>query len=150
MLTRKNDAPLDFDFTKAVEQSKDNPVFYVQYAHARTHSLFRKATAEGIAVDVDAADLSLLGAPGEIEIIRQLASWPRMVEIAAQHQEPHRITFYLYDLASSFNGYFSNAERFVQPENPGLTNARLAMAKAVRVVISAGLGILGVAPMKEM
>lgn len=155
MLTRKNDAPLDFDFARAMEQVKDNPVFYVQYAHARTHSAFRRAEAEGVSHDVSGADLSLLSDSGELDLIRQVANWPRLVESAAQHQEPHRITFYLYDLASAFHSQWNRGSddaslRFVQPEDASLTSARLAMVMSVRVVISAGLGILGVTPMKEM
>ena len=155
MLTRKNDAPLDFDFSKAVEQSKDNPVWYVQYAHARTHSAFRRAETEGVAANPTGADLTLLSDPGELGVVRRLAEWPRMVETAAQHQEPHRITFYLFDLASDFNAQWNRGQdnpslRFVQPDNVDLTNARLAMVMAVRVVLSAGLGILGVTPMTEM
>ena len=155
MLTRKNDAPLDFDFSKAVEQSKDNPVWYVQYAHARTHSAFRRASEEGMKPDVTRADLSLLTDPGELSVLRQIAEWPRLVETAAQHHEPHRATFYLYDLASEFNAQWNRGQdnpelRFVRPDEIALTQARLAMVMAVRVVISAGLGILGVAPMEEM
>ncbi len=155
MLTRKNDAPLDFDFTKALEQAKENPVWYVQYAHARTHSAFRRAHEEGVTPDVTAADLSLLTDPGELSVLRQLAEWPRLVETAANHHEPHRATFYLYELASEFNAQWNRGQdnpelRFVRPDQPALTAARLAMVMAVRVVICAGLGILGVAPMDEM
>ncbi|MEM9138409.1 MAG: arginine--tRNA ligase [Pseudomonadota bacterium] len=155
MLTRKNDAPLDFDFAKALEQAKENPVWYVQYAHARTHSAFRRAAEEGIEPNVADADLSLLSDPGELSVMRQIAIWPRLVETAAQHHEPHRITFYLYDLASEFNAQWNRGQdhpdlRFVRSDAPDLTAARLAMVMAVRVVLSAGLGILGVAPMKEM
>ncbi|MEL7470595.1 MAG: arginine--tRNA ligase [Pseudomonadota bacterium] len=155
MLTRKNDARLDFDFAKALEQVKDNPVFYVQYAHARTHSAFRRAEAEGVAVDIDGADLSILIDAGELDLMRRIAEWPRMVETAAQHMEPHRITFYLYDLASALHTQWNRGSddpslRFVQADDPAATSARLALVMAVRVVISAGLGILGVSPMKEM
>ena len=106
MLTRKNDAPLDFDFDKVLEQSKDNPVFYVQYAHARAHSVLTRAAEAGFATDdgsLAAADLAALGAPGEIAVARKAAEWPRQVEIAAANHEPHRIAFYLYDLASEFH-----------------------------------------------
>ncbi|MEL7153036.1 MAG: arginine--tRNA ligase, partial [Pseudomonadota bacterium] len=154
MLTRKNDAPLDFDFAKAMEQVKDNPVFYVQYAHARTHSAFKRADAEGVTHDVSGADLSLLTDEGELDLIRRVAEWPRLVESAAQHQEPHRITFYLYELAQAFHSQWNRGVdadmRFVQLDNPAMTSARLAMCMSVRVVISAGLGILGVSPMDEM
>ena len=155
MLTRKNDAPLDFDFAKAVEQSKDNPVFYVQYANARTHSAFRTAEEAGLTPDVAGADLSLLTDTGELDLIRRIAEWPRLVETAAHHHEPHRVCFYLYDLASDFHAQWNRGRdepglRFVIADNPELTNARLAMVMAVRVVISAGLGILGVVPMDKM
>ncbi|MEO1490802.1 MAG: arginine--tRNA ligase [Pseudomonadota bacterium] len=158
MLTRKNDAPLDFDFSKAVEQSKDNPVWYVQYANARTHSAFRRAAEKGVAPDDEAlagADLSLLSDYGERDIMRRIAEWPRLVETAAHHHEPHRITFYLYDLASAFNAQWNRGQdepalRFVMEDDAAATAARLALVRAVRVVISAGLGILGVSPMNEM
>ena len=155
MLTRKNDAPLDFDFAKALEQAKENPVWYVQYAHARTHSAFRRAAEEGVTVDTGSAELGLLTDPGELAIIRRIAEWPRLVETAAAHHEPHRITFFLYDLASDFNAQWNRGQddpalRFIRTDDPQLSAARLAMVMAVRVVISAGLGILGVAPMKEM
>lgn len=158
MLTRRNDAPLDFDFAKALEQAKENPVWYVQYANARTHSAFRRAEELGVAPDEGAlagADLSMLTDPGEIDIIRRLAEWPRQVETASVAHEPHRITFYLYDLASAFNSHWNRGQdepglRFVLADNAELTRARLALVMAVRVVISSGLAILGVAPMHEM
>ena len=155
MLTRKNDAPLDFDFTKALEQAKENPVWYVQYAHARTHSAFRRAATEGMSTDISNADLSLLTDPGEIAVLKRIAEWPRLVETAAAHHEPHRATFYLYDLASEFNAQWNRGQdnpdlRFVRTDDANVTAARLAMVMAVRVVICAGLGILGVAPMNEM
>ena len=158
MLTRKNDAPLDFDFTKALEQAKENPVWYVQYAHARTYSAFRRAAEEALAPGADeltSADLSLLDDPGEIALMRRLAEWPRLIETAAAHHEPHRLTFYLYDLASDFNAQWNRGQdepslRFVQADNTELGKARLALVMSVRVVISAGLGILGVTPMSEM
>ena len=155
MLTRKNDAPLDFDFSKAVEQSKDNPVFYVQYAHARTHSAFRTATEEGLSPQPEQADLSRLVDPGELALVKRIAEWPRLVETAANHQEPHRVAFYLYDLASEFHAQWNRYRedpdlKFVRADDPALTDARLAMVVAVRVVLSAGLGILGVTPMTEM
>jgi len=155
MLTRRNDAPLDFDFAKVREQAKDNPVWYVQYAHARTHSAFRRADLEGMPTDVRGADLSRLADPGEFDVVRQVAAWPRLIETAAHHREPHRITFYLYELASAFNAQWNRGQddpalRIVRPDDADLTRARLAMVLAVRVVISAGLGILGVTPMKEM
>jgi arginyl-tRNA synthetase len=158
MLTRKNDAPLDFDFDKVMDQSKDNPVFYVQYAHARAHSIARRAAEAGFAVgdqDLATADLAPLFEAGEMRLLRRIAEWPRQVEIAAQHHEPHRIAFYLYDLASDFHslqhqGKLDPAARFVREDAPDLSRARLALVRATAVVIAAGLGILGVTPMDEM
>jgi len=157
MLTRKNDAPLDFDFDKVLEQSKDNPVFYVQYAHARVCSVMRKAAAAGTVPDdasLAAADLSGLTHPAELDVVRKLAEWPRLVDIAAQTGEPHRIAFYLYDLASAFHALWhrGNAEphlRFLSDEDTA-DPAKIALPRAVAVVISAGLGILGVEPLEEM
>jgi arginyl-tRNA synthetase len=158
MLTRKNDAPLDFDFDKALEQSKDNPVFYVQYAHARAHSVLARGTEAGFSVtdaDLAAVDLGLLGTEGERKLVQKIAEWPRQVEVAAHHHEPHRIAFYLYDLASEFHalqhqGKLEPALRFVREDAPEATRARLALVRATQVVISSGLAILGVTPMDEM
>ena len=158
LLTRKNDAPLDFDFDKALEQSKDNPVFYVQYAHARAHSVLARAAEAGFATDdaaLAAADLAPLGAAGELEVMRKAAEWPRLVEIAAASHEPHRVAFYLYDLASAFHalqhqGKLDPELRFIRDDAAEATRARLALVRAVQVVIAAGLGILGVTPMDEM
>ena len=158
MLTRKNDAPLDFDFDKVLEQSKDNPVFYVQYAHARICSVLGKAEAAGMAVDAEAlgaADLALLSHEAELGVVKKLAEWPRAVEQAAAAHEPHRIAFFLYDLASDFHALWNKgnevpAIRFLQEEDTAGTMARLALIHAVSVVISAGLGILGVTPLREM
>ena len=158
MLTRKNDAPLDFDFDKALEQSKDNPVFYVQYAHARAYSVLARAAEAGFATDdgaLAAADLAALGAPGELALVRKAAEWPRLVEIAAASHEPHRVAFYLYDLASELHalqhqGKLDPELRFIREDAPEATKARLALVRAVQVVIAAGLGILGVTPMDEM
>jgi arginyl-tRNA synthetase len=158
MLTRKNDAPLDFDFDKVREQSKDNPVFYVQYAHARVCSVLRKAAEAGIAVDdtvLAGADLSGLTHEAELNVARKLAEWPRMVEIAGRTNEPHRIAFYLYDLASDFHALWNRGNesvdlRFLQEGDAATSQAKIALARAVAVVISAGLGILGVTPAQEM
>ncbi len=158
LLTRKNDQGFDFDLDKALEQSKDNPVFYVQYANARIHSTLRKATEQGIAVDVDtlsAADLTLLSDEAQISVARKVAEWPRQVEIAARTNEPHRVAFFLYDLASELHGLYhlgksSENLRFVNESSQSATHANLALARAVSVVISAGLGILGVKPAEEM
>ncbi|MBL4806004.1 MAG: arginine--tRNA ligase [Rhodobacteraceae bacterium] len=154
MLTRKNDAPLDFDLAKATEQSKDNPVFYVQYAHARVHSVLSKA-GKPSDESLTGADLSLLTNPAEVSLIRKLAEWPRLLELAATHHEPHRIAFYLFDLASEFHalqhmGKLDPSLRFLRDDAPNCTTARLAMIRSVAVVISAGLGILGVTPRNEM
>ncbi|MFN3613102.1 MAG: arginine--tRNA ligase [Rubrimonas sp.] len=155
MLTRRNDAALDFDFAKAVEQSKDNPVFYVQYAHARVASMTRMGAEQGVGPDqVAAADLSLLTHPAQLSLARRIAEWPRQVEQAAEAAEPHRIAFYLYDLAGEFHSLYNlgrdePALRVVQGDPAG-DAARLALAGAVAVVISAGLGILGVEPLNEM
>jgi len=153
MLTRKNDAPLDFDFEKVREQSKDNPVFYVQYAHARIRSVQRKAAEAGICVET--GDLSRIDHPAEYALAAKLAEWPRIVATAAAAHEPHRVAFYLYDLASEFHGLWNkgNVEpglRFLQEDDPVATKAKLAMIGAVQVVISNGLGILGVTPVEEM
>ncbi|MBK1635958.1 arginine--tRNA ligase [Rhodovulum adriaticum] len=158
MLTRKNDAPLDFDFDKVLEQSKDNPVFYVQYAHARVCSVLRKAREAGIAVDdatLAGADLGDTTHEAELAVAKKLAEWPRLVEIAARSHEPHRIAFYLYDLASEFHALWNRgndtpALRFLQEGDAAASTAKIALARAVAVVISAGLGILGVEPVEEM
>ena len=157
MLTRKNDAPLDFDFAKVLEQSKDNPVFYVQYANARINSVMRKAVEAGVAIDdatLAATDLAQLGNPAEINLAKKIAEWPRLVEIAARGNEPHRVAFYLYELASDLHGLWNRAKdepslRFVQ-DDPATTQVKIALARATGVVISAGLAILGVTPVEEM
>lgn len=158
MLTRKNDAALDFDFDKVLEQSKDNPVFYVQYAHARICSVVRKATDAGIAADdptLAGADLTRISHPAELDLARKIAEWPRLVEIAARNNEPHRVAFYLYELASEFHGLWNRgnedpALRFLQEDNSAASQSKIALARAAGVVISAGLGILGVTPAEEM
>ncbi|MDQ1847915.1 arginine--tRNA ligase [Gemmobacter fulvus] len=157
MLTRKNDMALDFDFDKVLEQSKDNPVFYVQYANARINSVLRKAQGAGVAVDdatLAGADLALLSHSAELALIAKLAEWPRLVEVAAKGNEPHRVAFYLYELASDLHGLWNRGNdevtlRFVQ-EDAGVTQAKIALARAVGVVISSGLAILGVTPVEEM
>ena len=160
MLTRKNDAPLDFDFAKVTEQSKDNPVFYVQYAHARVKSVLRNVARDLSAVDSERsallrADLSRLGDSSELALIKQIAQWPRQVEAAALAFEPHRIAFYLYDLASSFHALWNKGNddpglRFMMPDDLELTSARLAMIVALADVIASGLAVLGVEPVDEM
>jgi arginyl-tRNA synthetase len=158
MLTRKNDVALDFDFAKVLEQSKDNPVFYVQYANARINSVLRKARDAGLDVSdasLAAADLSQLSHPAEIDMAQAIAEFPREVEIAARGNEPHRIAFYLYELASEFHGLWNRGNddaslRFLQEGNAATTLAKIAMVRATGVVISAGLAILGVTPVEEM
>ncbi len=146
MLTRKSDAQMDFDFAKVVEASKDNPVFYVQYAHARIASTLRKAEGEGLAID--ATKLSLLG-DAEIALIREAANFPRIVEAAAKASEPHRIAFYLNDLAAAFHAYWNLGndqpdKRFILAHDPALTGARLFMATNIGQVIRNGLRLMGV------
>ena len=158
MLTRKNDAPLDFDFDKVTERSKDNPVFYVQYAHARVKSVMRKAVEAGVDVSDTAlagADLTKASHEAELAVAKKLAEWPRLVEIAAKGHEPHRIAFYLYDLASDLHGLWNRGNddlslRFLQDGDNDTTQAKIALIRAVSVVIAAGLGILGVTPAEEM
>ncbi|RYI18329.1 MAG: arginine--tRNA ligase, partial [Acetobacteraceae bacterium] len=157
MLTRKNDVALDFDFDKVTEQSKDNPVFYVQYANARVNSILRKARDAGLDVSdasLSAAHLTHLGHEAELEVIRKLGEWPRLVEIAAKGHEPHRVAFYLYELASDFHGLWNKGNdddslRFIQSDT-AISTAKIALVRAVGVVICAGLGILGVTPVEEM
>lgn len=160
MLTRKNEAPLDFDFTKVVEQSRDNPVFYVQYAHARAHSVMRKAR-ESLpemnlsSVGLAKADVSLLTDPAEVALIKGMAGWPRMVETAAEAHEPHRIAFYLYDLAAEFHTLWNKGNddlslRFIVESDTERTRARLAMVMALATVIRSGLEVLGVDAVEEM
>jgi arginyl-tRNA synthetase len=160
MLTRKNDAPLDFDLTAVKEQSRDNPVWYVQYAHARAQSVLRNARAEF--PDMDLAPAALAAGPlarltdgDELGLIRQLANWPRVVEAAAEAHEPHRLAFYLYDLAAGFHGLWTRGRdeggiRFLIREDRELTAARLALVSAVATVIASGLAVFGVEPVKEM
>lgn len=158
MLYRKNDATLDFDFTKVLEQSKDNPVFYVQYAHARTHSTFAQAVEvfdEKVAEDVDQVDISLLDDASELALMRKLAEYPRIVESAAVFYEPHRIAFYLNDLASAFHGHWNKGKdlpqlRFIKDDNEKLTRARLALVLAVQIVLRSGLNLLGVDAREEL
>ena len=158
MLTRKNDAPLDFDFDKVMEQTKENPVFYVQYAHARICSVMRKAQLAGVAVEdavLQAADLAGLTDAAELTLAAKLAEFPRLIEIAARSNEPHRIAFYLYDLASEFHALWNKGNeqpelRFLQEGNLATSQAKIALIRVTAVVISNGLGILGVQPAQEM
>ncbi|HEY1144505.1 MAG TPA: arginine--tRNA ligase [Sphingomicrobium sp.] len=153
MLTRRADAPLDFDFAKVVEASKDNPVFYVQYAHARISSLKRKAADAGLSLD-GPADLSLLD-DEELALVKVAAQYPRTVEGAAMAHEPHRIAFYLYDLAASFHALWHRGNddpdrRFIVENNPQLSRARLELALAIGQIIRSGLALMGVAATEEM
>ena len=157
MLTRKNDAQFDFDLDAALEQSKENPVFYVQYAHARVASVLRKVAEQGWDASDDILarqDLSGLTDPSELALVRKLAEWPRMVEGAADAHEPHRIAFYLYDLAGEFHALWNKGNdkpdlRFLQADAQS-SLPKIALARAVAVVIASGLGILGVKPAEEM
>ena len=156
MLTRKNDAPLDFDFDKVLEQSRDNPVWYVQYANARINSVLRKAAEAGTDTAdaaLAAADLSTLDHPAQLALARMLAQWPRTVELAARTNEPHRIALYLGEVASEFHSLWNRGNddtslRFLSESDN--SSAKIALARATGVVISAGLAILGVAPVEEM
>lgn len=160
MLTRKNDAPLDFDFAAVLDQSKDNPVFYVQYAHARICSVLRLAAEDFPDTDLGdaalaAADLSPLTDEAELALIRHVAGFPRLVEQAAQAHEPHRVAFYLNDLAAQFHGLWNKGKddtrlRFIHAGERDVTMARLALIRAVAVTIGAGLAVLGVTPVEEM
>jgi arginyl-tRNA synthetase len=160
MLYRKNDAPLDFDFAKVTEQSRDNPVFYVQYAHARASSVLRNVGEAFPDLDLEEgalakSDLSRLTDEGEIALIRRIAQFPRVVEAAAVAHEPHRIGFYLYDLAGDFHGLWNRGKdlpqlRFIYESDRELTRARVALVAATRRVLASGLGILGVHALHEL
>ena len=153
MLYRKNEAPLDFDFAKVTEQSKENPVFYVQYAHARINSVLRNALEEGMSGENP--DFSMLNDESERAVVRRLAEYPKMLEAAAVAHEPHRISFYLYELASDFHSLWNKGKesphlRFIVKDDITLTNTRLAFLRAIRYVLANGLRILGVTPVEEM
>ena len=160
MLTRRNDAQLEFDLARATEQSRENSVFYVQYAHARCRSVLRMARAAFKGLDVErdtlaAVDLSRLTDESELGLIKMLAAWPRLVEAAAEAHEPHRVAFYLYDLAAAFHGLWTKGKdesslRFIVEDDEPLTSARLALVRGVETVIASGLDIMGVAPVEEM
>jgi arginyl-tRNA synthetase len=160
MLTRRNDQALDFDFAKVTEQSKDNPVFYVQYAHARASSVMRHAAEEfppEVLADaaLAGARLELLSDPFELSLIRLLASWPRIVDSAAEAHEPHRVAFYLQEVAAQFHLLWTKGRdeaqlRFIISGDPDLTRARLALVRGVAVVVASGLAVFGVTPAEEM
>ncbi len=160
MLTRRNDQTLEFDYAKVTEQSKDNPVFYVQYAHARCYSVLRNA--DEMFPDMDKsdaalakADLSLIATEEEMKLIRLMSSWPRMVDAAAESYEPHRIAFYLQELAAEFHAFWSKGRentqlRFLMEDDVALSTARLAFVKSIATILASGLAIIGVEPAKEM
>ena len=153
MLTRRNDQSLDFDFKKVKEKSKDNPVFYVQYAYARCHSIFK--AAETVKENLYPNNLNLLKAEEELNLIKFISLWPRILELAAKHHEPHRICFYLIELASNFHSLWNKGSdklelKFIVEDNIDLTNARLCLVKAVALTISKGLNILKIEPINEM
>ncbi len=160
MLTRKNDAPLDFDLAKALEESRENPVFYVQYAHARAHSVMRHAAemfgADAISAgNLAKADLSALQDEDELGLIKVLGSWPRIVEQAAIAHEPHRIAFYLGDVAASFHALWNKGRedttlRFIREDVPEVSMARLALVAAMATVVASGLTLMGVVPRETM
>ncbi|MBU2088969.1 MAG: arginine--tRNA ligase [Alphaproteobacteria bacterium] len=160
MLTRRNDQTLEFDFAKVTEQSRDNPVFYVQYAHARAHSVLRHAKEALAGKDLSdaglaALDLSPLADPAELALVKRLASWPRLVESAAEAHEPHRIAFYLQELAAEFHALWNKGRddatlRFIIAEDEAVTLARMALVRGAALVIASGLEIIGVTPAEEM
>jgi arginyl-tRNA synthetase len=160
MMSRTPDSELDFDFTKVVEQSKDNPVFYVQYAHARCCSVLRNAKEMFKGVDLsDAAltqaNIQRLNSEAELQLVRMMASWPRMVCAAAEAHEPHRIASFLHDMASEFHAFWNKGRddttlRFLIEQDKELSMARLALVRAVATVIASGLAVMGVTPLEEL
>ena len=164
MLYRKNDAVLEFDLAKVIEQSRDNPVFYVQYGHARGRSVFRNVREvlpdlpedpHTLAVALAEAPLDRLDDPGELGLMRRLALYPRLLEGAALAHEPHRISFYLYELASDFHAQWNRGKdmphlRFIIQNDPLITLARLALVQGVVNVLASGLAMLGVDAPEEM
>jgi arginyl-tRNA synthetase len=160
MLTRKPEQPLDFDLSKVTEQSRENPVFYVQYAHARCHSVLRAAAEElpealAASAQPTTAQLALLTHEAELSLIRHLASWPRVVEAAAAAFEPHRIAYFLQELAARFHGLWNTGNddltlRFLQKDAINVSIARLALARATAAVLASGLHVLGVEPLEEL
>ena len=143
MLYRKNDAPLDFDFAKVTEQSRDNPVFYVQYAHARVCSINNNAAEQGIALPKHGAvDLSCLTLAEELALTKHLTRYPETIVSAAENREPHRIVYYLQELAAQFHSYYNRQRVLV--DDPATTQARLYLVKGVRKVLANALNLLGV------
>lgn len=160
MLTRKNDAPFDFDLAKVIEQSKDNPIFYVQYAHARCCSVIRNLESEAIDLNIDlknieASDLKNLNDESEIELIKKIASFPRIVELAAVNFEPHRIAFYLQELAAQFHSLWNKGNdnpglKFIIKDNLEVTKARIYLIMSLKIIISSGLDIFNIKAVEEM
>jgi arginyl-tRNA synthetase len=159
MLMRKSDAPIDFDLAKVVEQSKDNAVFYVQYAHARAHSIYRNAAQIHEGIDPAAAPtveaLVAISDPADLALVRRLALFPKVVETAASTREPHRVAFYLHDVASEFHALWNRGKdqpqlRFINDDDRHSTAVRLTLVRGVELVISSGLRILGVSAPVEM
>jgi arginyl-tRNA synthetase len=160
MLTRKNDSQMEFDIDKALEQSRDNPVFYVHYAHARCCSVLRNATEQwsekwASSKFLAKAELELLSDPAELEVIKVMAFWPQLVESAAIAHEPHRVAYYLNDLATQFHALWNKGNedasmRFIDIEQESLTQSRLALVLGVANVIASGLEVMGVNPVKEL
>ncbi|MEO0425956.1 MAG: arginine--tRNA ligase [Pseudomonadota bacterium] len=155
MLTRRNDAPLDFDFTAALQQSRENPVWYVQYAYARGRSVKERAATIGVTLDGADAEIRRLNHEAELSLVAKLAEFPRIVETSASQHEPHRIAFFLYDLASEYHAFWNRGQdepllRMVREDDKALSTARLCLSHAVSIVIARGLSILGVAPLEEM
>jgi arginyl-tRNA synthetase len=146
-LTRRSDAPLDFDLELARRQGSENPVYYVQYAHARLCSVFRTAAERGVAME-EGADFGLLKLEEELALIKRLAVYPDVVEGAAYYLEPHRVAYYLTDLAAQFHAYY-NKHRILS-EEPGLTQARLHLAAALKAVFANALGLLSVSAPESM
>jgi arginyl-tRNA synthetase len=159
MVTRKNDAPLDFDYEAVKEQTKDNPIFYIQYAHARISSVLRKVD-EGDLFKADDkslldADISLLNQSNDIELIKVISNFPRIIEQSAFFKEPHRLAFYLKDLASSLHSYWNlgnenNNQKVINPNNIEVSKARVALLRSVGITISEGLNLLGIEALKEL
>ena len=155
MLTRRNDQSLEFDYAKVTEKSRENPVFYVQYAHARACSVLRQPGLSQAALDGDHAKLDLLTDMNEVRLIRQLCAWPKLVEAAATSHEPHRVAFYLMELAAAFHGLWNAGRdnpklKFVQIDDEAVTSARLALVKSTSLVIRSGLSLLSIKAVEEM
>jgi arginyl-tRNA synthetase len=160
MLTRKNDAPFDFDLVKVIEQSKDNPIFYVQYAHARCCSVLRNLKTEGILPEIesqkiDESVLENLTDEAEIELIKKIASFPRIIELAAINYEPHKIAFYLQELAANFHSLWNKGSenhdlKFIVKDNLNLTKSRIYLIIALKIIIASGLEIFNIKAVEEM